>query len=159
MEKKCSKCKIEKNISEFNKNSSRKDKLTCWCKMCMNKYHFIYSHGIGKETRREYVLNNRERRKEYIRSLEGKFSAYKSDAKRRRMKWSLTFEQFSAFWKKNCGYCGGEIKNIGIDRIDNNKGYTLKNAVSCCNWCNIMKNKYTKQEFINQIKKIYLHTL
>ena len=32
--KKCFKCKIEKPISEFNKHSNTKDKLSSYCKIC-----------------------------------------------------------------------------------------------------------------------------
>ena len=33
----CSKCKIEKPIFEFNKNSNTKDNLTSYCKICNNE--------------------------------------------------------------------------------------------------------------------------
>ena len=51
--KKCSKCKIEKPISEFNKNSKTKDKLTSYCKICNN------------QNNSKWFKNNRERRKIY----------------------------------------------------------------------------------------------
>ena len=34
----CSKCKIEKEKSEFNKDKSNKDGLCVWCRECRNKY-------------------------------------------------------------------------------------------------------------------------
>lgn len=39
----CSKCKLEKNLSEFNKNKQTKDKLNCWCNICYKKYKRKYS--------------------------------------------------------------------------------------------------------------------
>jgi hypothetical protein len=37
--KKCTKCGVEKNESEFGKNKSRKDGLHWWCKSCVRVYH------------------------------------------------------------------------------------------------------------------------
>ena len=37
--KKCTKCKVEKELSEFNKDKSRKSGLQCHCKQC-KKEHF-----------------------------------------------------------------------------------------------------------------------
>lgn len=36
--------------------------------------------------------------------------------------------------------------SIGLDRIDNSKGYEPGNVVSCCNVCNTIKNKYLSLE-------------
>jgi hypothetical protein len=47
MEKKiCYKCKEEKNICEFGKNSSSKDKLNSICKNCDNLKSKNYHSGI-----------------------------------------------------------------------------------------------------------------
>jgi hypothetical protein len=43
---------------------------------------------------------------------------------------------------------------IGIDRINNEVGYSIKNSVPCCGVCNYMKRKFSKEEFINQAIKI-----
>jgi len=51
--KKCSKCKIEKEITEFSKDKSRKSGLTSHCKQCKNEY--------GKKWNKE----NKEHKKEY----------------------------------------------------------------------------------------------
>ena len=47
----------------------------------------------------------------------------------------------------------------GVDRVDNNIGYTLENSVSCCSWCNSMKNILPVNEFLNKIKKIHDYSL
>ena len=38
MVKVCTKCKIEKELSEFYKDKSTKDGLTCKCKSCGKQY-------------------------------------------------------------------------------------------------------------------------
>ena len=46
-------------------------------------------------------------------------------------------------------------KITGIDRIDSTKGYSKDNCVSCCKMCNIMKNKFSKEDFLNKVESIY----
>lgn len=46
------------------------------------------------------------------------------------------------------------VKANGIDRIDNNLGYTVGNSVSCCEKCNKMKLDHNYNEFLNHIKQI-----
>ena len=51
----------------------------------------------------------------------------------------------------------GDYVYNGIDRIDNNKGYTIDNIVPCCAKCNYAKGKLTLQEFKELIEGIYNH--
>jgi hypothetical protein len=41
-----------------------------------------------------------------------------------------------------CVYCGGMLpeSGCGLDRINNNLGYTLNNVVPCCGACNQIRN-------------------
>ena len=59
-----------------------------------------------------------------------------------------------SFWNKDCYYCGNKVNGIGLDRIDNRVGYTIKNVVSCCRDCNTMKMILSQREFIEKIIKI-----
>ena len=54
------------------------------------------------------------------------------------------------FWNKPCFYCNTDIQTIGLDRVDNFKGYTIDNIVSCCTDCNTMKMSKNKNEFIQK---------
>lgn len=42
----------------------------------------------------------------------------------------------------------------GIDRIMNEKGYSISNCVPCCTTCNMMKKALTEEEFFNHIKRV-----
>lgn len=76
--------------------------------------------------------------------------------------FKLTKDVFKKLTQQNCSYCdhrpstkkerntGCYVYN-GLDRIDNNKGYTIKNAIPCCIDCNKMKKNIT----LDMIKKIY----
>jgi len=95
------------------------------------------------------------------------FSKYKAGAKRRRLIFNLTKEEFAELVKQNCYYCGkspqterykrganGNFIYNGIDRVDNNRGYELDNCVACCKYCNIAKHTLTQADFFKLIKKI-----
>lgn len=65
-----------------------------------------------------------------------------------------------------CVYCDKKFNPYigyynGIDRVDNNIGYTLKNSVSCCKFCNSAKSTQSFDNFLLWIKTIkdYLPTL
>ena len=83
--------------------------------------------------------------------------------------FNLTRKEFRDLIKSNCHYCGSKpsqkitfkygnslIYN-GIDRINNNKGYTRNNTVSCCGTCNKMKLTLTVEEFYKHILQIIKH--
>lgn len=78
---------------------------------------------------------------------------YKQTARQRGHIFDLTEEQFAELTQQNCYYCGANPNNIqktrtgyheervysGLDRVDNNKGYTMDNVVPCCIHCNRAK--------------------
>jgi len=115
----------------------------------------------NKGYRRKYYESNRDyflkRQWIYDNTLKGCFSTYKKSAKRRDLDFKITIDYFKKFWKKSCSYCGGEIKSIGLDRIDNNKGYIVGNLCSCCYICNISKRKLSQEDFINLCRKVSKH--
>lgn len=94
---------------------------------------------------------------------------YKRSAKKRNLEYNLTNEQFLDLVKSKCYYCGeegtsikkglgkssGDFYYVGIDRVDNTKGYLLENCVSCCWKCNNMKHTLNQKDFFDHISKIY----
>ena len=102
--------------------------------------------------------------------------SYKQNAKKFNREIKLSREQFKEITSSNCYYCGIKPKQIiklssktrsdecvewskyvynGIDRIDNDKDYTVENCVSCCKICNVSKNNMTLKEFDEWIKRLY----
>lgn len=74
--------------------------------------------------------------------------------------YNLTFEDLWKLKLGNCRYCNEKAteKNTnGIDRINYKIGYILKNCVSCCYICNIMKQTLSPELFLYHIEKIYKH--
>lgn len=93
------------------------------------------------------------------------FVSYKNNAKARNLEFNLDFDYFKNLLLDNCFYCNAIPSNVymksyynvtynGIDRINNNLGYTEKNVVSCCKICNISKNNYSTDVFMNWLKNI-----
>jgi len=107
---------------------------------------------------------------EGVAAMRALLAIYKRGAKKRDLSFELTEEEFVSLTKQSCyycsikpvqvyhpGQCNGDFIYNGIDRIDNNKGYTLDNVVPCCGICNGMKSVMTKDSFLQQIEQIYLH--
>lgn len=96
---------------------------------------------------------------------------YKRHAKDRNLSWNLTYEQVEKIIQQPCFYCGCEKSNRkvtknckegfdhnGIDRIDNNIGYEIKNVVPCCKICNYAKSNMSQKDFILWAVKVANHT-
>lgn len=60
-------------------------------------------------------------------------------------------------WRKLCHYCTNAIPTIGLDRVDNFKGYYLDNIVACCRLCNLMKRDLPCEVFLEQCRKVANH--
>ena len=65
--KKCTKCGIEKPLTEFHKNKNRKDGLKFHCKQCCRKYQ-----NENKQQQRERMKNWRSQNKERIKEYESR---------------------------------------------------------------------------------------
>lgn len=63
MKKKCSNCKEEKGLEEFNKNKARKDGHNTFCKICSTKNSRTYYKINGERHRKHVIEKKRERLK------------------------------------------------------------------------------------------------
>lgn len=95
------------------------------------------------------------------------YSQYCQNAKQRNIAFCLSKEEFFALVFNDCHYCGtsastwtniqttnsdpGNLKYSGIDRMNNDLGYTTSNCVPCCKWCNIAKRSFSYYEFLYRI--------
>jgi len=89
----CSKCKIEKPVEGFVKNSLRKDGLQVLCKNCQqgyrkdnfdkikeyNKEYYKINYDVIKKKLKYNSNNIRERRKEYRKSNSDKIKVYSKE--------------------------------------------------------------------------------
>ena len=120
----------------------------------------------------ENMRNNKYARIEPgLSNMHSRITMYKRSAKIRGYDYNLTEKQFAEITQKPCYYCGaipnnkhkqkesnGDYIYNGIDRVDNNKGYTIDNVVPCCKTCNSAKGRLTLQEFKDWIERAYNKT-
>ena len=101
-------------------------------------------------------------------SMRRVISDYKSNAQRKNREYSLSNDSVRKLLLSDCFYCSsppgrkvdykklkGSIIVSGIDRLDNNKGYTEENCVSSCKRCNYKKGADSHDDFIQWIKSVY----
>ena len=117
----------------------------------------------SKIIRDRFLENNPESTKQslikYQQTLKGMFRTMKGSGLKRNYSVDITFDDFCKIIDNVCTYCGESEKRIGIDRIDNTKGYTLENSTPCCTICNMMKKTMKVDDFISHINKIYNRTI
>jgi len=151
-----------------------KDKVRWWCRCdCGNEgRHGGYElrKGIAKscgclshENRRKNLLMKHDSNNGAIRKL---FVAYKYSAVKRNITFEISFEEFKILTSQNCTYCGispeqiiisgySEYRYNGIDRVDNNLGYTKDNIITCCKKCNYSKSNFSQDDFYQWAKRVY----
>ena len=98
MVKVCNKCKIEKLLTEFNKDRKTKDGLCTWCKSCLKKYRQENKNKL-REYDKKYQKENKKNRKEY-------FKKYQKERRKKdtlfKIKHNSRIRTYKAF--KNKGY-------------------------------------------------------
>lgn len=95
---------------------------------------------------------------------------YRRTANENGRTFSLTKEQFYSLTQQPCAYCGcdakkkysrsnlnGNFYGNGVDRVDNNEGYTEVNSVPCCETCNRAKRSMSIDEFKHWVESIYMN--
>lgn len=106
-------------------------------------------------------------------SFNSLFKSYRESAIRRGYSFNLKPDQFRKLTKGNCSYCGieprqekyntrtgatnGEYVYNGIDRVNNLKGYTFRNCVTCCSMCNKAKDVRTVSDFYKWVCRVKQH--
>lgn len=148
--KKCNKCGIEKELSEFYKEKNYKDGLHSSCKICHN-------------TRaRKWFKENRKRslkvKSKYNRTIEGKYAMLRGAAKQRGLELRISLEEYVEILKENkCHYCDASLLGSAghsLNRVDSDKGYLVNNVMPCCKFCNRIMSDFTKEELKTRVYKI-----
>lgn len=148
------------NLSRLNKSHSKetKDKIS--------DKHKVSGHKPSLEaTKKGQPLSLKSQWGKHIKDpVVQLIGSYKRGAIKRSLEFILTREEFEQIINKPCYYCNSlpVLRNInknvlicnGIDRENNNEGYSQKNCLPCCKICNIMKSNLSRDDFIEHCKKI-----
>jgi hypothetical protein len=100
------------------------------------------------------------------------YSTYKYGAKRRKLEFLISLDKVKSLIFENCFYCGSEPNSFrksqrilktnqppplvynGIDRINNDIGYTETNVVPCCIICNRAKREMSYENFLLWLDRV-----
>jgi hypothetical protein len=130
---------------------------------CSNLKSSTHSCGcLQKE-----LLSKRSRKEDGYSIITAFINYYKRNARVRNICWDLSRDKVKELILKPCFFCGRsgqtetttpygmQLIHNGIDRLDNSKGYTIKNSVPCCKTCNLAKNDLSFEEFKNWVEVVY----
>lgn len=144
---------------------------------CLSNSKGPYKMGCKSCSFRQRQIKNRQGKSHGGLTL--LYLTYQNNAKKMGRDFCLSREEFKCITSQHCQYCGTEPTQIakashnngrtlegvdwsaytynGIDRVDNNLGYTIDNCVPCCGSCNLMKRSFSAIQFIKHISNIYKH--
>jgi len=159
----CTKCKIEKSLSEFYKDKQKKDGLTSICKICHKKYYKDNFNSISDykklyHTKNLLKINNHNKNyyKEYpwkkvFASI--KYRCNNSNCKQhknyggRGIKCLITADELKKLWFRDKAYL---MKKPSIDRINNDGHYEYDNCRFIEHTQNILKSNQIRKRRILQ---------
>lgn len=165
-------------LGEGDKSRQRKIKVKCNCGKEWQAQVGNIMNGTtfccGKYPCRTYKSLYQNKRDPEV-GYKALFYVYKKHAKERHLEFYLTYDEFKYLLSQNCHYCNVVPKQVykltrpgtneirtgvpivynGIDRIDSNGDYTLKNTVTACKRCNVGKMDQSYNDFIQLVINIY----
>ena len=128
--KTCTKCRLEKDESEFTKNKSKRSGYSSWCKVCCKLYLKIY-HKVYQERnkvrvsaeRKELYKNNPQIYKEI--HLKSKYGILLQD-----------FNDMLAIQEERCSICGKNFGKKNPPCVDHCHESNAVRGLLCrkCNW-------------------------
>lgn len=146
--KECCKCKKMKPYSEFNKNKTRKDGYSSWCKECSKEYDKAY-YSKNKKKRKAQIKRWREVKKD-----DSLFNLKIRLSKQQGVRIDVDIDELCKMFLDNsfCEYCGIELDEttVSIDHktpLSRGGSKTIENLAFCCIDCNHLKHTRTYDEF------------
>lgn len=134
--KTCSKCKSEKDRSEFYLSTQTKDGLYGWCKLCHGRRSKERSSGWTEEER----AVDRERKRRWLERNPGKQAGYT-----RKLRYGISELQYQEMMEAQMGFCGIGGCDRPIHSVDHDHSCCpgQKTCGKCvrallCRECNVM---------------------
>ena len=140
--KKCTKCKIERELIEFSIDRLKKDGLRSECKSCSKEYSKEY-YQANKEHRKEY-------RKEYRKSNKEKIKERKKEY------YEANKEKIKEYYEANKEKIKEHKKEYYKSNKEHKKEYYKSNKEKIKEYSKVNKEKINKQtlEYSNKRRKI-----
>jgi len=114
----------------------------------LNRYRAKHPEKVSEWNRR-WRLKHPEKAKAAHNSLASQWYNLRRNAECRGLPVEITKEEFAKMVVMPCTYGIGSTvvpEHIGVDRIDNKKGYLTDNCQPCCSRHNEMRNNWFSHE-------------
>lgn len=155
-QKYCKQCQTWLYTMYFDKKTAKSGKVyfQTYCRRCATRLNTAYKKAKRQrdpeyKERRLGVDRERVRKREAAKRLEALtdpsllaailLKDTKKTAKKRGLPHDLSSQQILALVTQPCSYCEDSSLRMSLDRIDNDKGYTVGNLVGACVRCNYMR--------------------
>jgi hypothetical protein len=122
------------------------------CKTCNKIKRCISPDVLLKQI--ENIIHQKQIRKIDFKNAILDYNEYMYNALRRNKSFEISEQKFEETRILNCYLCDLSVPN-GIDRLNNDIGYTDENIRPCCSTCNYMKCDYNLDGFIEHLIKMY----
>lgn len=137
----------------------------------------------GKSLKNRHTVSCGCHKRDCVRKEKGEagfnymYYTYENNARHKENRiFELTKEEFKSIVQSNCFYCGTAPRKEyvhgkaymtqeqidwakyvanGVDRVDNDKGYSVDNCVACCTRCNLAKRAMTQEAFCSMVIAVY----
>lgn len=158
-------------LREFKKNHRWYYEFKCVCGniSTAQRKHIQSGHTKSCGCRRAKVYRPKSNPLLPVTSPENKlYNQYVRDANKRGIDFQIKKSVFIALTSQPCHYCGAAPSNTtthsneaivwnGLDRIDSNGIYEVNNVRPCCTNCNRAKHYLSEEDFMELVKRIYMH--
>lgn len=150
--KRCPKCGLTKERSEFHRDASKPDGLRSCCKGCHSRYRAAnpekhrasVARWKARNPERVSVHNGRHQRKHWAaRDI--------IDARSRGAVVGLTPEYLEAIQSGQCACCGfapADFRRLHLDRVDTALPYQPGNVAYLCRVCNVRKSDLSSADLL-----------
>ncbi len=172
--KTCTVCHITQDETYFSIAARNVGGKMHSCKNCNKRFRIERGYEQKRASRPEHAEYNARRFKKYAQSTRGRAIYLYNGAKKRALDKNLEFDLtveyieqfliigicFKTLFRFDLKPRGRSVRNAfapSVDRIDNNRGYTMDNVQVVCDMYNHGKGQHTDEEFIrfcNRVAKV-----
>jgi hypothetical protein len=119
----------------------------------MNMLRTLHGICLPERQEKDELFEKQEQTAPHIKDV---WRLIQRNAITRNKLFTLSQEEFEKIVIQPCYYCGfySKHKFLGIDRINNTKGYILSNCITCCKMCNMMKGENHPLAFLDKVSLI-----
>lgn len=159
------------NWTVLNHGESINSKWYWECQCQCGRVELVMAFNLKRGASKGCISCVGKKNTRLITALNMAYNTYKSNANKKGREWAIDKSVFEKMIKENCFYCGKSPDELpqtfynwskyyepytynGLDRVENNEGYTMSNTVTCCSVCNRGKRDMSFSIFMEWINRI-----